>query len=93
MLSILPPELPPLCCSVGFGRQRDVWVPALGPLRSRGEEVKTGRSEGLLCHGRSAGSLCTRNTTVPATPDLPAPTGSLHGEEGKKNYVAANLET
>lgn len=93
MLIILPPELPPLCCSVGFGRQRDVLVPAPGPPHSRAEEVKAGRSEGLLCRGRSAGSLCTHSTTVPATPDSPTTTGSLHGEkEKRKSDTSANLK-
>lgn len=79
----LPLKQPPLCCSVQCGRRRGVWVRALGPPHSRGGEGKGGQSEGLLCRGRSAGSLGTRSTIAPATPGSLALTGDLHGEEGK----------
>lgn len=81
MFSILPQEQPPLYCSVEFWKRKDVWVPDQEPPHSHEEEVKAGRAESLLCHGRNAGNLCKHSTTVPATPDSPAATDSLHFEE------------
>lgn len=77
IIPVLPPEQPFLCCSVGFWRQKDVWVPDLEPLHSHGGEVRARRSERLLYHGRNAEHLDTSSTTAPATFDSPAKTGSL----------------
>lgn len=82
---------PLLCCPVRHGRQRGAWVRVPEPPRSRGEEGKGETSEDLLCRGRSAGHLCTRSTTAPATPGSPALTNGLHREEKRKSYAFRKL--
>lgn len=82
-----PPGQPLLCCPVRHGRQRGAWVRVPEPPRSRAEEGKGETSEDLLCHGRSAGHLCTRSTTAPATPGSPALINGLHREEKRKSYA------
>lgn len=82
-LWFLPPEQPPPCCSVGFWRQKDAWVPDLEPPRSRAGEQRAWRSERLLCRDRNAERLDTRSTTAPATFGSPAGTSSLHDRVGR----------
>lgn len=77
IIPVLPPEQPSLCCSVGFWRRKDVWVPDLEPLHNCAGEVRAWRSERLLYRGRNAERLDTSGTTAPATFDSPAQTGSL----------------
>lgn len=86
-----PPGQPLLCCPVRHGRQRGAWVRVPEPPHSRGEEGKGETSEDLLCRCRSAGHLCTRSTTAPATPGSPALTNGLHSEEKRKSYAFRKL--